>query len=155
MHLDIYWNISVKKRHKLIIRHECVGMLRINGLLHLLEYPELTGSQKGSQCFNLSNKKPENGQTEGADTADHLFSPSCHNFCCLVWIAYQFYASLPHIDRHETLMVGVSLEKNPKLRRPTGKRQTQNWRFHLAETKMPVLLAICRGCFMDVFPTSK
>lgn len=61
MHLDICQNISVKKRHKLIIRHECVGMLRIKGLLHLLEYPELTGSQKGSQCFNLSNKKPENG----------------------------------------------------------------------------------------------
>ncbi|KAF1447952.1 InaD-like protein, partial [Pygoscelis papua] len=65
---------------------------------------ELIGNQKDSQCFNLSNKKPENGQSEGEDTGDCLFSPSCHDFCCLVWIIYRFYASLPNISRPKTLM---------------------------------------------------
>lgn len=60
MHLYTCGDVSVKKDHKFIIRHGCKGMLRINGLLLLLEYPELIGNEKDSQCFNLSNKKPEN-----------------------------------------------------------------------------------------------
>lgn len=111
MHLYTCGNFSVKKGHKFTIRHGCEGMLRISGLLLLLEYPELIWNQKDSQCFNLSNKKPENGQAEGEDTGDCLFSPSCHDFCCLVWIMYQFYASLPNISRPKTLMVGWRLPR--------------------------------------------
>jgi len=56
MHLYTCGDVSVKKGHKLIIRHSCEGVLRINGLLLLLEYPELIWNQKDSQWFNLSNK---------------------------------------------------------------------------------------------------
>lgn len=44
MHLYACGDVSVKKGHKLIIRHGCEGMLRINEFLLLLEYPELNGN---------------------------------------------------------------------------------------------------------------
>lgn len=41
-------------------------------------------------------------------------------------LVYHFYSSFPNISRLKALRVGVSLEKNSKLRRPSGKRLTQN-----------------------------
>lgn len=43
MHLHTSGDFSMKKGHKLLIRRGCEGMSRINGLLLLLEYPELIG----------------------------------------------------------------------------------------------------------------
>lgn len=155
MHLHTSGDFSMKKGHKLLIRRGCEGMSRINGLLLLLEYPELIGKQKDSQCFNLSNKKLENGQNEGADTTDHVFFPGCHDFCCLVWIVYQFYASLPNISILKTLMVGGSLEKNSKLRSSHWDKAKKKSVILPCRNKDVSIISYLRGCIMDIFPISK
>lgn len=75
------------------------------------------GKPKESECFNFGNKKSENCQPEESDTADYLYllSPDCHDSCCLFWIRYHFYASLPNT---KTLMIGGFLEggKQPEKR---------------------------------------
>lgn len=94
-------DVSVKKGHKLIIRLGCEGMLRIKALLLLLEYPELIGNQKDSQCFN-SVKSQKIAKLKEQIV---LIISSCHDCCHLLWIAYQFYTSLSYVSRPKTLML--------------------------------------------------
>lgn len=88
MHLCACGDVSVKKDHKVRIRHGREEVIMNGLLLFPLNIQNKLGNRVEIQCFNLSNKEPESYQTEGADAADHLclLSVGCCDPCCLVWI---------------------------------------------------------------------